>query len=207
MNDYFQHPFISNSDIKDFKKKAGIIVREDPPNLQAIFDFGSLFHATILEPHLAKRDSPDYALAKEMRDTFWKDPTCRGFAIARDYHREYPVFNEVKVGSYKVKLRCKMDGVRTSLKMMLELKGLGVETEKAFREALVRNDYDQAVAHYMITGDMRMALIVGISKKDPRQLFKWYVKRHDEFFLSGEQKLIDSLTLIKEFSPEDVILV
>lgn len=206
MNEYFQHPFISNSDIKAFKKSVGIITREDPENLQAIFDFGSLFHATILEPHLAKRDHADYALAKQMRDSFWADPTCRGFASSRDYHREQPAFNEVQVGPYKAKFRCKMDGVRTGLKIMLELKGLGVESEKAFREALVRNDYDQAIVHYMLTADMRMALIVGISKKDPRMLFKWYVKKHDEFYLGGEQKLIDSLTMIREFSPEDVVL-
>lgn len=204
MNEYFQHDFISNSDIKDFKKKIGLM-REDPENLQEIFDFGTLFHSTILEPHLSDKKHEDYELALAMRDTFWKDPTCRGFAIAPDFRREIASFEERTVGPYKIKMRCKADGARPRIKMMLELKGLNVDKEKYFREALTRFDYDQAIAHYMITGDYRLALIVGISKKDPTKLFKWYVKRHDEFYLGGEQKLIESLALLRSYSPEDVL--
>lgn len=205
MNDYFQHDFLSNSDIKDFLKKIGL-KREDPENLQEIFDLGTLIHATILEPHLSDKKHDQYEMALAMRDTFWADPTCRGFAIAPDFHRESPFFEERKVGQYKVKLRCKCDGVRSRLGIMLELKGLSVDNEKAFREALIRYDYDQAAAHYMITGDFRMCLIVGISKKDPKKLFKWYIKRHDEFYLGGEQKLLDSLTLLRDYSPSDVLV-
>lgn len=205
MSDYFKHSYISNSDLKDFKKKIGQ-AWEDPLNLQEIFDFGTLFHATILEPHLADKTHEDYELALKMRDTFWKDAACRMFASANDFHREKPFYEKVQVGPYKVALRCKCDGVRLRTGVYLELKGLNVSSEKAFREALVRYDYDQACAHYMITGGFRMALIVGISKKDPRQLYKWFVKRHDNFFLEGEEKLIQVLELLKQYSPEDVLL-
>jgi hypothetical protein len=206
MNDYFQHDYLSNSDLKAFKRKLGM-VPEDPENLQEIFDLGTLIHATILEPHLADKKHDQYELALAMRETFWKDSTCRHFASADDFHREKPHYESVQVGPYRAKLRCKCDGERSRTKTMLELKGLGVETEKAFREALVRYNYDQAAAHYMLTGDFRMCLIVGISKKDSRKLFKWIVKKHDDFYLQGEQKLIDDLTLLKQYSPEDVVTV
>lgn len=207
MSDYFQHDFISNSDLKDFKKKISGVTFEEPANLQEIFDMGTLSHAVIFEPHMANREHENLELALAMKDTFWADPACRMFALADDFHREYPFYNDrAIVGPYKVKLRCKYDGVRLRTKMMLEFKGLSIDTEKAFREALVRYDYDQAAAHYMITGDLRMALMVGISKKDPKKLFKWFIKRYDEFYLSGEQKLIDTLTTLRGFSPEDVQL-
>lgn len=210
---YFQHDFISNSDIKSFKKSIGLFP-EDPLNLQEIFDMGSLTHAAIFEPHETKQyqeklPPESWELAMRMRDTFWADSTCRAFAMAKDFQREQPFYNDdVTVGPYKVKLRAKCDGVRTGIKMFMEFKGLNIDTEKAFRQAIVRTplDYDQAVAHYMLTGKFQMGLIVGISKKHPERLFKWFVKAHDEYFLGGEQKLIESLTLLREYSPEDVQL-
>lgn len=205
IDNYFQHDFISNSDLKSVKKKLGQSF-EEPENLQEIFSLGTLIHATILEPNLADKTHEKYSLALAMRDTFWADPACRAFAMAPDFKREQPMYEERQVGPYKVKLRCKYDGIRERLKVQLELKGLNLDTEKAFRSALERYDYDQAVVHYMITGDLKMALIVGISKKDPTKLFKWFVKRHDEFYLQGEQKLIENLEVLRDLSPEDVIL-
>lgn len=208
---YFQHDFLSNSDLKDFKKKV-LAGREDPINLEQILALGTLIHSVILEPHLKeeyrdKVDPEEWELAMRMRDTFWADPISRAFAIAPDFHRETPFFNEnAVVGPYRVKLRCKTDGVRPRIKMYLELKGLKAATQTAFRDALVNYDYDQATAHYMHTGDFDRALIVGISKSDPKKLFKWFVKRHDEFFAGGDQKLIDILTLLREYSPDDVLL-
>lgn len=205
MSDYFQHNYLSNSEINEFLRKVGA-ARELPENIDAIYSMGTLTHATIFEPHLADTTHDGYGLALKMRDTFWADPMCRAFASANDFEREKPYFHTRQVGPYIVNLRCKADGVRTRLGSMLEFKGLGVDTEKAFRHALVDFNYDKAVAHYMITGDFKMALIVGISKRDPRKLFKWLVKRHDEFYLGGEQKLIDSLDLLRQYSPEDVKL-
>lgn len=202
---YFSHSHLSNSDLKAFKKKLGM-TPEDPENLQEIFAMGTLSHAVIFEPHLANKEHESLDLAMAMQKTFWADSTCRYFASANDFHREKAFYNDAAVvGPYKVKLRCKTDGVRTRTKAYMEFKGLSIETEKAFREALVRYDYDQACAHYMLTGDFRMCLFVGISKKDPRKIFKWYVKKHDEFYLQGEQKLIDNLALLREYSPDDVL--
>lgn len=203
---YYDHSYISNSDLKAFKKKTQG-TWEEPENLKAIFEFGSLFHQTILEPHLSNKEHPDYELALRMRDTFWADPVCRAFAMASDFEREKEYYEERQVGQYQVKLRCKCDGVRTRLKVLLELKGLNIESEKAFREALVRYDYDQAEAHYLHTADLEMALIVGISKKNPKKLFKYWSKRYDDFFLIGEQKMIDVLGEVRLLSPEDVKLV
>lgn len=205
---YFDHPYVSNSDLKNFKKKIGM-APEDPLNLQAIFDFGSLFHATILEPHLTNKDdmSDDAVLARKMKDTFFKDELCRSFVMAPDFKREEEFYNQVEVDGMRFNSRCKADGVRTGLKVFLEIKGLGIDSEKAFKEALTRFDYDQGIAHYMLTSKCDMAIIVGISKRKPERMFKKIVKKHDEFYAWGEEKLIQVLRLLHTYSPEDIQLV
>jgi hypothetical protein len=200
---YFSHSYLSNSDLKKFKQQV-LNPREEPENLQEIFDFGSLFHHVILEPTLADLANKDLPLALQMRDTYWADKWCRNFSMSDDFEREQEFYETVQVGSYEFKSRCKADGIRTRLKVMLELKGLSVENEKAFRDALVRFDYDQAIVHYMLTTKCDIGMIVGISKRDPRKLFKWMVREHDDFYLIGEDKLINTLELLRQFSPHDV---
>lgn len=206
---YFTHEYISNSDLKSFKQKLGLS-HPMPENMQPIFDFGTLFHKVILEPHLvtdADKASPDYKLASKMGETFFKDEICRNFILAADFEREHECYNPITVGPYTIMARCKFDGLRTIMRWSIELKGLAVNTKKAFEEALQRLDYDQGTAHYQLTGDVNVTLIVGISKKRPELLFKRIVKRHDDFFAWGEQKLIDILGKLKEFSPEDFVNV
>lgn len=202
---YFGHPYISNSDIKSFKRKMGLLPQE-PENLQAIFDFGSLFHSTILEPSTVDKNdqSDDAKLARKMKDTFFRDEMCRMIIMRHDFKREREFYEKVRVGQYEFNSRCKADGDSEGISLFLELKGLNVESEKAFKLALERFDYDQAVAHYMLTARRKTELIVGISKKKPELLFKKVVKMNDDFFAIGEQKLIESLDLLHPYSPEDI---
>ena len=205
MSHYFGHSNISNSDIKSFKQKLGLLPQQ-PENIQAIFDFGSLFHATILEPSTVDKNdqSDDAKLARKMKDTFFKDEMCRMIIMRHDFKREREFYEKVRVGKYEFNSRCKADGDSEGISLFLELKGLNVDSEKAFKMALERFDYDQAVAHYMLTAKRKTELIVGISKKKPELLFKKVVKMNDDFFAVGEQKLIESLDLLHEYSPEDV---
>lgn len=210
---YFDHPAISNSDIQKFLQQIGL-KREMPANIQAIYDFGTEFHAGILEPHKRRLDvvSPGQEqLIKEMADTFWRDKLCRDFAMAKDFQREMEVGVKapaiLEVGGMRIAARCKFDGARTSLKMGLELKGVKVSSQKQFEECLIGLDYDRAVAHYQLTSKYEWTLVVGISKSNTDRLFKKIVKRHDDFYAVGEHKLIEALQLLSNYSPEDVILV
>lgn len=209
MNSYFDHPYISNSDLKKFKQHLGLS-HPMPENMQPIFDFGTIFHKVILEPNTVTDEdkaNPDFKLAQKMADTFWKDEMCRNFILAKDFEREKECYEEITVGTHTIKARCKFDGIRTMMRWQLELKGLAVTSKKAFEDALARLDYDQACTHYQLTGKVNVSLIVGISKKNPDLLYKKLVKQHDEFYLQGEQKLIDILGQLKQYSPEDFIVV
>jgi len=204
---YFQHPFLSNSDLKKFKQQLGLL-REPPENLQAIFSFGSTFHQVILEPNLVtdeQKQSDDYLMASQMSKSFWADELCRNFIMSKDFKREHEFYDILEVDGMQMKAKCKADGYRSKMKFFLELKSTACESQKSFEQAMLDLDYDQACAHYMLTSKCDVALIVGISKRKPERLFKRIVKKYDDWYLMGEQKLIDTLRLVRNYSPEDVI--
>lgn len=205
---YFDHEYISASDLKSFLKKLGGGF-EEPANLQAIFDLGTLIHSTILEPHKIDLEMSveDRELALKMSKTFFKDPLCRMFVMREDFRREDEHYDTVTVGGMTYASRCKCDGRSAGISSILELKGLNVTTEKAFLSAIDTFNYDLSACHYMLTTGDKMQLIVGISKKNPELLFKKIIKKHDESYAVGEEKLIETIRLLREFSPEDVQLV
>jgi hypothetical protein len=207
MSDYFNHNFLSNSDLKRFQTQLGM-KRQAPANLDAIFSLGTLIHQVILEPNLADRNHEGLELAMAIRASFWKDPLCRMFALGSDFVQEKEFYNPAtRIGPYEVATRCKMDGCRERMKSYLEIKGLSVDTEKAFNDAIVDLDYDQAVAHYFLTSGFNSCLLAGFSKRNPDRVFKKIIKRYDNFYAEGEQKIIDTLTLLRDYAPDDVKLV
>ena len=57
--------------------------------MQEIFEFGTLFHSTILEPHLADKKHEDYELALAMRDTPADGLAAIDALFARGMLRDY----------------------------------------------------------------------------------------------------------------------
>lgn len=206
---YFDHGNISNSDLKKMRERLGL-TRPAPMNLELIFAFGSLFHKSILEPNLVtdeEKRKDDYPLAQEMSKTFWRDPFCRDFAMAPDFRREHEFYDTLEVAGMRIDAKCKADGYREKRKFFLELKSTACTSQKDFEAAMIDLDYDQACAHYMLTSKCDVALIAGISKKKPDRLFRRIVKKYDDWYLNGEQKLIDTLKLLNQYSPEDIRMI
>lgn len=206
---YFDHPSISNSDLKRFKERLGMY-RATPENLEAIFAFGTRFHQGILEPHLLTDEdkaSEEYPTIMKMKDTFWRDELCRDFILAKDFKREHEFYDTLTLDGMQIEARCKADGYREKRKFFLELKSTACESQKSFEQAMLDLDYDQACVHYMLTAKCDVALIVGISKKRPERLFKRIVKKHDDWYAWGEEKLSKTLNLLYQYSPEDVKFV
>lgn len=206
---YFDRPEISVSDIKKFLSNVGEGHVLQSPNIQAIYAMGTTFHETILEPHKIDEThkDDDRILATKMKVTFYKDPMCRDFILAKDFEREKEIYGEVTVGGMTYISRCKADGIRPGIKTILELKGLSVTNKKAFEMAIDELNYDMAAVHYLLTSKCERMIIVGISKKKPDLMFKRIIKKHDETYLMGEEKLIQALRLLRKYSPEDVKLV
>jgi len=207
---YFDRSEISISDIKAFLKKVkgG---NPEPENLEAIFAMGSYSHEIIFEPSKVQPsdliEPSDIVLAKSMKDRFFQDELCRMLVMRPDFQREHAMFKEIEVGGMRYNARIKCDGISKGIKTILEFKGLSVTTEKAFLEAINNLNYDMAAVQYLLVAECEMILIVGISKIKPTLLFKKIIKRHDETYLWGEEKLIQGLKLWHEFSPEDIQMI
>jgi len=209
---YFASDYISNSDLKRVKKYWDPSFKE-PENLEEIFDLGTLIHACLLEPAIAKvilqrrlaaavtseeRDKilDDYNLAQQMAATMKRDKLCGPLMTYHDFSAEHEFYRQSVHG---VKARCKVDGRSKSLAFVLEYKGLSVSSEKAFDDAIINFDYDQGAAWYLDVTRYRRCLIAAVSKKDPRKIFKRLVDRDHPIYRTGEEKVLHSLEILKQF--------
>lgn len=197
---YFNHHYASNSDLKELVARHN--GKTKPDNIEAIFDFGTEFHAGILEPHnsnLARISTEQVELISDMAKTFWKDEMCRKIAMMPDFRREHEFYRANRFG---IGARCKCDGASKFLGVILELKGLSVTTDKAFRESVLHLDYDQGATWYLNVASSeswtyQYKLIVGISKKQPDKLFKLLIDRKHAYYASGLKKVQYSVNLWK----------
>lgn len=199
---YFQHHYASNSDLKEIvNRHEG---RQKPENISAIYDFGTEFHAGILEPHKAdwtKVSAEQKLLIEAMAKTFWKDNLCRNFAMVSDFRREHEFYRINRFGLAGV--RCKVDGESRKLNTILELKGLGVSTQKAFEDSLLHLDYDQGAAWYIDVASgfiqYKQKLVVAISKEYEDRLFKVLIDRNHPYYKSGKNKIEKAIGIWKMY--------
>lgn len=196
---YYDHHFVSNSDLKRLKKLIDPKF-EDPADLEEIFSFGTLVHALILEPHKADREHKDFGLAHDMAITFRNDPVCRQLLLIHDLRREHEFYRSDVFG---VPARCKADAESKSLDLIFEFKGLSVSTDKAFEDAIDRFDYDQACPWYLDVSTRKRYLLVSGSKKSPKRLFKRLADRNHAYYHRGLVKVQKAIKLWKEYFPNN----
>lgn len=199
---YFHHPYASNSDLKELKARHE---GREKPDLGAIFDFGSAFHACILEPHkldASMLTASQVELVKEMSKTFWRDEMCRNIATAPDFKREHEFYRKDRFG---IGARCKADGSSRKLRIILELKGLSVTSEKQFKESVLHLDYDQGCSWYLNTASSESTryqyqLIACISKIDPEHPpFKLLLGWDHEYYRYGLVKVKEAVRLWRSY--------
>lgn len=198
---YFKHHYASNSDIKTIVDR--VAGREKPENIDLIYDLGTEIHAGVLERHKLRPDvttDKQKELIDAMAKRFWADKLCREIVMMPDFRREHEFYRSNRYGLDGV--RCKVDGESRSLRTILELKGLSVSTENAFKESIMHLNYDQGATWYIdtATGYIRYErkLIVGMSKKNPDLLFKMLIDRSHPYYASGMEKVKNGVTLWKQ---------
>jgi len=184
MSGYFEQAgWISNSFLKKIKGSTL------PVNIERIFEFGSLVHACIFEPHLANDNNPDYDLACWMKRTFMNDRLCKQIMSYRDIKHEHEFYKRVS----GLKRRCKADAWVYDFRLILEFKGLSITNERAFRDSITHFDYDMGAAWYIDTTGAERELIAGVSKMKPDKIFKYMVYRGDEVYMRGVEKYKDAI--------------
>lgn len=161
-----------------------------PPNIERIFEFGSLTHACIFEPHLANKNDPDYDIAQRMRDTFYSDWLCASIMKYKGIKCEHEFYRKVD----GLKRRCKADTSVKDINLLVEFKGLSITSEKQFRESITHFDYDMGAAFYIDTTGLDRELIVGVSKKKTDQIFRFMIEKGDMYYIKGREKYIKAIT-------------
>lgn len=207
---YYGHHYVSNSELKQISDlESG---KEKPHNLDEIFAGGRLNHQTLLEPVKAEITFEDmlratdgeydkivavkntYRIAKEMAATVYDDELCQRILTMPDLRREhewYRIRNSYGVAG----IRCKSDADTRIASLVFEYKGLAVTTENAFINSIRQFCYDQASAFYYEGTLLDNYLIVAVSKKNTRKMFKRIIHRGDEFHVSGDAKVRQAIRL------------
>ncbi len=184
MEKYFlQKEFVSNSFLKSISGKPM------PKNIERIFEFGNLVHALIFEPAKADVNDPDYDLAEMMKKTFYTDWLCKNIMQYKSIKHEHEFYRTVG----GIKRRCKADAWIREVGLIVEFKGLAVTNEKAFRQSLDTFDYDMGAAWYIDTIGANRELIIAVSKKNPKLLYRYMVQKGDDVYMRGREKYIAAL--------------
>lgn len=206
---YFQHDFVSNSDLKEIMRRHN--GKEQPDNLQEIFDAGTLNHQALLESHKAKKWLSEtvlsklgaddhlrkYNLAFEMAHTVLRDDLCRKVLMSADFRREHEWYRRNIFGLEGA--RCKTDGDSKLHSLIFEYKGLSITSDRQFDDAIVNFDYDQSAYFYLNVVGFDNYLIVGVSKKQPDRLFKRLITRDHKFYHTGADKVRTSVEVWKSY--------
>jgi hypothetical protein len=214
---YFDHQYVSRSDLKRVSDKA--LGKSEPENLQQIFELGTLNHDALLESYKADRwlDSKkteltggelqkainDFNTARAMAKTVLQDKLCARFLLWPDFRREFEWYcEEDEVFSASLGLqgtRCKTDGDSRELNTIFEYKGLALNSDKAFGEAILHHDYDMSAHWYLNVTGLKQYLIVGVSKSNPKLIFKRFIDRNHPYYYSGGIKTEKAVKTWKEF--------
>lgn len=194
---YYDHQYASNSDLKKLINRY--VEGREEPDLEEVFNLGTLIHQAILEPHKADVKHKDYKLAKKMADTVLKDQLCRDLIFMPDFKREYEFYRNNVHG---IRARAKMDGYSSRISTIMEYKGLKVTTDKSFEEAIFKFDYDQGAAWYLDTSGAKRLLIVAVSKSDPKKIFKRLIDRSHPIYQSGLVKVQRAVMYWKQYFEE-----
>lgn len=197
-HDYFDHHYVSNSDLKRLRKIIDPKF-EDPADIEEIFKFGRLVEDLIFQPHQADYGHKDLGLAMDMAETFRKDPICSQILYVHDLRRQHEWYRSDVLG---VPGRCKTDADSKALNLIFELKGLSIGSDAAFESAIDRFDYDQGLFWYQRTTLQPRHLLVAVSKKAPKKIFKRLTDIHHLYYDRGQAKAVKHLRMWKEMFPQ-----
>jgi hypothetical protein len=199
MNNYYAHPFVSNSDLTRLQQELG---GRDAVDTTAAFSFGTLVHAMILEPHkvdLIQRtvEGNEYAkedidTARKMRASFLNDSFCRSLLSACSVEVEmyHPGTRFSHEGiDFTLDTRRKYDLWNPATNWGGDVKSTTATTQAQFEAAVNAFDYDRARVFYAAGPGAIQDCILGVSKVAPYRVFKVFMKAGDPLWQSGERKV------------------
>lgn len=198
MLDYFSHPFCSNSKLTAFAQELGIIPEYGGDEHEA-YRIGSLFDAVVTEP--AKLDLiQGVILGTEYEFTENEYKNCLGMKKSLERNSVYKTFLSLSpnyqkeiyqegfdFGEFKLDMRAKLDYFIPG--MVADLKSTVANSQKAFENACDLFGYWRQLWLYCKLTNSKKAMIFGVSKKQPYNVFVVNINEDDENWKKGEREI------------------
>jgi hypothetical protein len=196
---YYQHPYVSNSDLSRIKQEMKGIDQE----YVDAYRIGSLIDAMITEAH--KVDyfrmvlvDTDYSYSQEeielcraMKAAFMRDQFCQQLLSmcggqSEMYDQDTLLsFNGL---SFTLNTKRKYDLWSDVLGWGGDIKSTTATSQKQFEAACRHFDYDRQRYWYMHPRQIQKDVLIGISKVHPHRVFKVFINAGDDFYRWGERK-------------------
>lgn len=192
MANYFEiSNYLSASKLKEF---CGSFSVSNKRSLASAFEFGTLVHKMVLEPHLiSDEDRMDerFEIAQKMTQTIESDYLVNDILNLKGAKSEFEFYRRID-GIYR---KCKTDKWLPEQKIILELKTLSIGTNKALLTSINRFWYDMSAAWYIDITGAEVLIIVAVSKTHPQKIFKHFIFPGDEIYKAGKEKYINAIKM------------
>jgi hypothetical protein len=181
-------PWISNSLLSAGGRPQGIT-----PEMESNFLFGRVFHTLSLEPKKQPETISPALLerAKAMRAAFWQaagyDVLFIGTLIEHEVYRR---FN----GLWH---KCKIDVLKKSERLIIDLKSTSAYNEAGFRDSIIKYGYDRQAYLYLNLAKADIFRLYGVSKVAPYKVFTVEIARGDASYQLGGIDYLEKLELLR----------
>lgn len=197
---YYGRSEVSNSDLSALKKMLYAVDSPDPTNA---YKFGTLIDCMITEPEKVNYSTfecsgesytqEDFDKANEMKKAFLRDDFCRNM-LERSTPQKVMINPHQRFVTdgfeYYLPTRSKWDLFMDVLGWGGDIKSTTATTHQQFVDAIYHFDYDRQRAWYMDMANSNQDVLIGISKVNFK-VFKVPIKRGDELYRSGKEKVDD----------------
>lgn len=200
---YFTHPYPSNSALT---KLAGILNNVPEKELNEAFRIGTLFDAMVTEPEKVNwltyrvlgRDEytythADFQMCMKMRRRFLQTPwgqIATGIAMTRQKEIFVDALKLDYEGlDFSIPFKGKLDF--SGKDIVIDLKSTSCTTQKEFENACMQFEYDRQMVAYCLIDNASKAIIVGVSKEKPHNVFHLPIKKGDEMWNRGYKRFAE----------------
>lgn len=196
MENYYERPELSNSQLSAYKIKALTT------NPNKAYQLGSRVDSILTEENCVLcEDVEDNFLATKMASSFSKNYDH----LLQVCEKQKVVIGQIKCQPFGLDIvfntRCKFDLYHKAFGG-IDLKTTTANSQKQFIDVVEFFDYDRQAAFYMDTAKINDFTIIGISKKAPYSTFSYRIIRDSPSYEAGKRKYQD-LMLLKYIMDDD----
>jgi hypothetical protein len=193
--DYYKVPMLSNSYLGELDRLVNDKFMPSEEVLQKAFYVGNQVDYSLFEQDKLDSTNPELESILQMRDAVMKHPLFQAYYKHPQAKHQHEVYRLIQ----GVPIKGKLDSWIKPIKTFCEFKTTACLTLDAFvKLAFGTLNYDRQIATYMQLTKADTCILVAVSKKN-HKVFSYIVKRGDNTYKQGLQKLNEALKLYLEY--------